>query len=64
VKGAEDQVPSKPRRGSQDADGFGQLRRFFVLVRRDGKRKALGRLDILSGGLEVHPARFHLSQLS
>ena len=32
VKGVEDQVPSKRRRGSQDADGFGQLRRFLVLA--------------------------------
>ena len=56
VKGAEDQLPSRSRRGSQDADGFGQLRRFLLFARRDGKRKTLGQSDILSSELEVYPA--------
>jgi hypothetical protein len=32
VKGADDQPPSRSRRGSQDADGFGQLRQFLVFA--------------------------------
>ena len=39
VKRAKDRVPSKPRPGSRDAYGFGQLRRFVLSARRDGKCK-------------------------
>ena len=54
MKGVEDQVPSKRRRGSQDADGFGQLRRFVSPPSRDGSCKdawPVGYLIQLAQGL-------------
>jgi hypothetical protein len=56
VKGAQDQIPSSFDAARKTQTVLANCEVFLCSLRRDGKRKALGQSDILSGGLEVYAA--------